>query len=41
VAGAVHDATGSYALAFRLAAGANVAAAAILAAARPPRPAGR
>jgi MFS family permease len=36
VAGAVHDATGSYGLVFQLAAAANVAAAGILAAARPP-----
>ena len=36
VAGAVYDATGSYGLAFRLAVGANVVGAAVLAAARPP-----
>lgn len=36
VAGAVHDATGSYGPAFRLAVGANVVAVAVLAMARPP-----
>ena len=36
VAGAVHDATGSYRLAFHLAVGANLVAVAVLTAARPP-----